>query len=169
MDRLQLNNTWSAPHKEHPCYVSFHAVQWFSNRRHLYVFPIGSYVKQSPPLAGSLMMDQLQSNNTWSSPHKEYSCHVWFHSIQWLKIQKVNDDDGRQVMRKANLAPGELKKLQISVTQRQQTNKRLLESSGNFRADKSNMNENFCPLSDCFKCFSLDVNQKLHFTPVFYL
>ena len=54
MDRLQSNNTWSAPHKEHSCHVWFYSIQWFSKRNHLYAFPIGSYVKLSPPLAAIL-------------------------------------------------------------------------------------------------------------------
>ena len=31
-----------------------HSILWFSKRRHLYVFLIGSYVKLSPPLTAML-------------------------------------------------------------------------------------------------------------------
>ena len=54
MDQLQRNKTWSAPHKENSCHFLFHSIQWFSKRRHLYVFPIGSYDKLNPSLAAIL-------------------------------------------------------------------------------------------------------------------
>ena len=39
-------------------------------------FPLVSYVKLSPCWRPSWMMDGLQSNSTWSVPHKEHLDHV---------------------------------------------------------------------------------------------
>ena len=45
MDRVQGNNTWSTPHEKNSCHVWCHSIKWFSKKRHLYVFPLQSYVK----------------------------------------------------------------------------------------------------------------------------
>ena len=77
---------------------------------------------QSGPWRPCLMAVGHQSNNTWSAPHKEHLCHVWFKSTQRFlrrrsKCKKFTTDDGRtddrrKVMAKAHpgLWPGELKR-----------------------------------------------------------
>ena len=48
------------------------------------LIPLGSMLNKSLRWRPSWTMDRLQSNNTWSTPHKGHSYYVWFHSIQWL-------------------------------------------------------------------------------------